>query len=203
MPKLTDDQLGDLLRETFADHEADTNSLPKATKRRPLVPVLVAAAAVLAVVAGSVSTIRHSEQPPPVAASTPPGASVAHASDAALWAMAVRRIAQEHEPAGGWKAVRLYDATSGPRSSPPLRSDRLQTEASVAIVPDAAERQQITEDLRDLPSVAWAEGNPSACPRDVAEVMVLPIRQEKSRRTIKVTITYGCTTFKSFSVSVS
>ncbi|GAA1675982.1 hypothetical protein GCM10009745_19000 [Kribbella yunnanensis] len=198
MPKLTDDQLGDLLRETFADHATD--SLPAATKRRHLAPILIAAAAVLAVLGGVVYGVQRTDEQPPVATSTP---STVHLSDTAVWAMAIRRIAQEHEPAGGWKAVRLYQP--GPRHStlqPDTSTGRAHTENAQVIVPVAAQRQQIAQFLDDLPSVQWAEGNPSVCPKDIAQIIVLPIVQDGSGRLVKVSITYGCTTSDSYSVKV-
>ena len=76
MAKLTDEELERLLRETFADKEDLLDSLPQATKRRrPVAPLLLAAAAVLAVLGSilyGVSRGGDLDPVPPVAtASTP------------------------------------------------------------------------------------------------------------------------------------
>ncbi|MET7282053.1 hypothetical protein ABZS29_27740 [Kribbella sp. NPDC005582] len=199
MPKLTDDQLGDLLRETFADHESATDSLPKATKRRPLVPVLIAAAAVLAVLAGTVYTVGKSDQTPPVATTSP---TTAQLSDADVWAIAIRRIAQKNQPAGGWKEVRLYDTSMIPMSQP-LNKPSIQAGTSFVAVAVAPHQQQIKQLLGDLPAVEWTTVSPSGCPRDVAQIRVPPIRQDESGRSVRVVLIYGCATLDSYTMKVS
>ncbi len=103
MPKLTDDELGDLLRETFADQENLVDHLPKATKRRPLVPVLLAAAAVLAVLGRHVQTVAAIRPASRRATATP-----ADAAD--VWATAMPRDRRSHEPAGGWRKLQIGPA---------------------------------------------------------------------------------------------
>ncbi|MDX6283081.1 MAG: hypothetical protein QOH03_4152, partial [Kribbellaceae bacterium] len=58
MPKLTDEEVGQLLRETFTEKEELLDHLPEATTipvRRRKAPVLLAAAAVIVILAGVLS----------------------------------------------------------------------------------------------------------------------------------------------------
>ncbi|TKK81409.1 hypothetical protein [Kribbella jiaozuonensis] len=108
MTKLTDEELGDLLRETFADRETLVRQLPEATKRRHPGPILLAAAAVLAVLAGVLYGVHRADRPdpaPPVAAATEPGD---------IWGAAIVAIARQFAPAGGWQSIEV----SGPGDRP-------------------------------------------------------------------------------------
>ncbi len=99
MPKLTDDQLGDLLRETFTDHVDDLKSLPEATKRRRIAPALVAAAAVLTVLAGTVMNgSLNTAQPPAPAASPPFAAAASPDEDTQIWSTVASMVIQVKAP---------------------------------------------------------------------------------------------------------
>ncbi|GAB3939356.1 hypothetical protein GCM10029976_055400 [Kribbella albertanoniae] len=101
MPKLTDEQLGDLLRETFTDHADDLKSLPEATKRRRIAPALVAAAAVVTVLAGTVmnGSINTAQRPAPTA--PPPAAARTVSEDAQIWSTVASMVIQAKAPQRG------------------------------------------------------------------------------------------------------
>ncbi|WP_020391031.1 hypothetical protein [Kribbella catacumbae] len=129
MPKLTDDEVGQLLRETFADKENLVDQLPEATTspvRRKL-PVLIAAASVLAVLGGAVSIVGtdHKQEARPTQTPTVPlGDSYAPAASkptAAVtttlelnltvtgWGLVLKEALKLERPAGGWPAVKILD----------------------------------------------------------------------------------------------
>ncbi|TDD46106.1 hypothetical protein E1263_37220 [Kribbella antibiotica] len=144
MPKLTDDQLGDLLRETFADHVDDLQILPEATKRRRFVPVLVAAAATVAVLGGGsiYATQRPAHEAPPVAGS--PIGSVAAAvadDDVQIWSVVTAQVVEQKVP---------------------------QTPRAAVFWPDAqisdGQRGEITETLSQSVQVSWVSPKPRHSP---------------------------------------
>jgi len=81
MTKLTDEEVGRLLRETFADKENLVDSLPVATRRRKA-PVLLAAAAVLVLLAGVL--FAAGDRDDKIAAEGP--------RDAAIWATVISEM---------------------------------------------------------------------------------------------------------------
>ncbi|WP_427886545.1 hypothetical protein ACQHIV_27760 [Kribbella sp. GL6] len=98
MPDLTDEELGTLLRETFADREARVgqalpheNHVPSAHMRRRAIPVLLAAATVLVVLTGTLYGVQRI----PRTTTTQPAAAVSRTSttyttrDADIWGLAV------------------------------------------------------------------------------------------------------------------
>jgi hypothetical protein len=126
MARLTDEDLERLLRETFADKEklvaektepvADKDelveALPEATnRRRPVAPILLAAASVLVVLGGILYGVsRGSADPaPPVATAGVAGgsenASGNASPDADIWAAAITAITQRADQAVGPESV--------------------------------------------------------------------------------------------------
>ena len=106
MTKPTDDEIGTLLRETFADKENLVEHLPEATKHRRT-PVLLAAAAVLLILGGILYAAgRGDPSPPPVAQATEtvPTAQT-QSADPLIWATGIEGIL-EREP--GTKPIVLY-----------------------------------------------------------------------------------------------
>ncbi|ONI67382.1 hypothetical protein BWI15_30080 [Kribbella sp. ALI-6-A] len=100
----SDDELGELLRETFASQENQADSLPAAIKsrnRRRFAPVLAAAAAVVLVLGGGV--VVRQNLTPPTAEPAPAATTTAHAGpgpsealalteDIRIWAAAIEAI---------------------------------------------------------------------------------------------------------------
>ncbi|MGW5193108.1 hypothetical protein ACWEOO_27940 [Kribbella sp. NPDC004138] len=129
MPKLTDDELGDLLRETFADHEHLADHLPEATKRHRIAPVLFAAAAVLAVLAGAlygVSRVGAADPAPPAATPTPTRTA---SDDALIWTASIETLLRSVKPgSGAWRSVIVLDqsddGTNHPPKGPPISADQ-------------------------------------------------------------------------------
>src|SRR5690242_6396714 len=108
MPDLTDEELGTLLRETFADREAlvgrAEHHVPTATKPRRVMPVLLAAATVLVVLGGVLYGVQRLQPgttqstttttaPAPVAGpalATVQAAGADHSTrDADVWGLAI------------------------------------------------------------------------------------------------------------------
>ncbi|GAA1113086.1 hypothetical protein GCM10009630_07850 [Kribbella jejuensis] len=149
MPKLTDDELGTLLRETFTDREplADhepfaahqpfaahrpfaareplADRWPEATKRRSPVPILLAAAAVVAVLAGvlyGVGRAGTSAPEQPAAAATP-GTRVparTEADDARIWAASLNAMIRTVRPPAGWRSVIVLDPSDVRKKGPAI-----------------------------------------------------------------------------------
>lgn len=129
MAQLTDDEVGALLRETFADQEKLIDQLPKATTPpvRRKAPALLAAAAVVAVLAGTVTIAGRDHQetarPTPAtqvaekaepASSTGPltGSTTAELNVTAYgWGLALKEVTKAERPPGGWPVVKVLDAS--------------------------------------------------------------------------------------------
>ncbi|GAA3104833.1 hypothetical protein JOF29_005437 [Kribbella aluminosa] len=103
MPKLTDEELGTLLRETFADREArigrgvlDDHHAPTATKHRTAMPVMLAAAMVLVVLAGVLYGVQRLQQTgttaPAAAVTATASPAVYSTRDADIWGLAVGQL---------------------------------------------------------------------------------------------------------------
>ncbi|MFC6161441.1 hypothetical protein [Kribbella jiaozuonensis] len=182
MTKLTDEELGDLLRETFADRETLVRQLPEATKRRHPGPILLAAAAVLAVLAGVLYGVHRADRPdpaPPVAAATEPGD---------IWGAAIVAIARQFAPAGGWQSIEV----SGP-------GDRPWTLPSGATPPPvvkftAEDRKRIEQVVAPVAPVVWnGRDSGNACDgRRVASISVGPIVDKGDHQEVAVSIFYDC-----------
>ncbi|MFD7153797.1 hypothetical protein ACFV9C_04335 [Kribbella sp. NPDC059898] len=133
MPKLTDEELGTLLRETFADRDArvggavlDDHHMPTATKRRGATPVLLAAATVLVVLAGvlyGVQRLRPVDDTDPAAAVTPTASSANYTSrDADVWGLAIQVTLQSlrlpHSKPAGFAAATKAVVVDSPSNAP-------------------------------------------------------------------------------------
>ena len=106
MAKLTDDDIEQLLRETFADKENLVDELPSATKRRSPGPVLLAAAAVLVVLAGVLYAVNRAGDPDAVSPAGQVSPTVRFESDdAMIWAKAIQSMLRQVTPGQGWKTV--------------------------------------------------------------------------------------------------
>ncbi|MFF1823440.1 hypothetical protein ACFVWG_39425 [Kribbella sp. NPDC058245] len=197
MPKLTDDQLGDLLRETFADHEADV-LLPKATKRRPLIPVLVAAAAVLAVLGGTLYTVHGTESVAPVEQTPTASAGLPISSDAAAWSKAIRAIAQDHAPAGGWKMLEIHKSWGATVSTGvPIPIGKKRPPAPTpGHIPQLgpAEQEAITRSLQDVAPVTWKDGLQNlsgSFDSSSAQIVIHPITHSGASRVVEVELLHS------------
>jgi hypothetical protein len=113
MNRLTDEELERLLRETFADKEKLVDTLPLATmRRRPLVPVLLAAAAVLVVLGGILYGVNRGRDVDPVA--VPPASAQPNDEDAQIWATAVTAITTQFQSRYDVQLVVMHEQTSPP-----------------------------------------------------------------------------------------
>ena len=125
MSKLTDDDIEQLLRETFADKENLVDELPLATKRRNPGPVLLAAAAVLVVLAGVLYGVNRAGDPGAVSPAGQVSTTVrSEGDDAMIWAAAIESMLRQVTPGQGWKTVFVLDeskAGKGPAFSDPQR----------------------------------------------------------------------------------
>jgi hypothetical protein len=137
MPKLTDEEVGRLLRETFAEKEDLVDQLPEATVApvRRKAPVLLAAAAVFVVMAGALSIAGINRGPSSEPASAPPASNAdstptppnpqvqltappPSVSTAYLSGVAIAELTKWERPAGGWPVVKVLDASYDAASSP-------------------------------------------------------------------------------------
>lgn len=122
MPKLTDEEVGQLLRETFADKENLVDQLPSATTARRKLPMLLAAASVLAVLGGGVAIVGtdHKQEARPAGETTksvvsgvrPQTATTTTAElnlTTASWGVALKEAMKWERPAAGWPAVKILD----------------------------------------------------------------------------------------------
>jgi hypothetical protein len=125
MTKLTDEELGGLLRETFAGKEDLGDSLLEATivEKRRTGPILLAAASVLVVLGGILYAVQGSGHDTPIgqATATVPGATTTAPGSTAtsgqtvpenslIWAAAIAEILKIERPAAGWPGIRILDA---------------------------------------------------------------------------------------------
>jgi hypothetical protein len=181
MTKLTDEELGDLLRETFADRESLTDHLPEATKRRNPGPILLAAAAILAVLAGVLYGVHRADRPDPA----PPVATAAEPGD--IWGAAIVAIAQKFAPAAGWQSIEVYGPGDRPQSRLPnaTRFEKLT----------AQDRKRIEQVVAPIAPIVWGGGQDfgNSCDgRRVATVTVGPIVDKGDHREVAASIFYDC-----------
>ncbi|WP_327639385.1 hypothetical protein OHB24_13740 [Kribbella sp. NBC_00482] len=185
LTRLTDDELGDLLRETFAERETLTDHLPEATKRRNPVPVLLAAAAVLAVLVGVLYGVhRPDRSDQPLAAS--PAATSAGPDDGRIWAAATVSIARLAEPSDGWQVVQVFGQGQRPHTQV------LKASPAPVVTFSAAAKARIEEAVRPLAPVAWGGVDEACTARRVATVTLGPVVSKADHQEVHASIFYDC-----------
>jgi hypothetical protein len=207
MPNLTDEEVGQLLRETFVEKENLLDQLPEANtgrNRRWRAPLL-AAACVLAVLAGtmwSVGTNHRQEAGAPrqkqeVSASQPVRTTqVGESTSMELWplgpGLAIKEAVKWERPDAGWPIVRIVEAPDVSVASPTPAmvvggvfsdSDRSEIEALAG---------ESIEWVKGLP-----KGSPGVCPQGdgspYVTVSPLVLDQKDSSFTIAVSVWRSCT----------
>ncbi|MEU4608673.1 hypothetical protein AB0F43_37265 [Kribbella sp. NPDC023972] len=191
MGKLTDEELEQLLRETFADKEKLADSLPEATTRQwSVAPVLLAAATVLAVLAGilyGVNRGRDADPAPPVATSGVAGASADATQNADIWAAAITAMARRFAPPEGWSALEVLDRPSGVGIQ--ARQESRAAQFSPAV------KQRISQLAGTVAPVRWptqAVFTQSCTTARIAGIAVGEIVTQGDHKEVRVSISYNC-----------
>lgn len=177
MPKLTDEEVGQLLRETFTEKEELLDHLPEATTKpvRRKAPVLLAAAAVIVVLAGVLSIAGLDGKPTPrptagQAASadasgssqptnqpTEPAVAMSGASGPIIAArvsgVAIAELTKWERPDGGWPVVKVLDASYSSASSP--------TEAGGKATPLSKQQQAVIAASAAGVPIEWVSSKPT------------------------------------------
>ncbi|NIK54963.1 hypothetical protein [Kribbella shirazensis] len=186
MPKLTDDELGTLLRETFTSKEALVDHLPETTKRRSPVPALLAAAAVVVVLAGVLYGVQRVDRPDPA----PPVATAASSEKGEIWGVAVATVVRKFQPAGErWTAVKVFGQAAAMNASDP--PEVLQPGVTFTTL----DKREIERAVTPIaPVVVWTSAiSPETCaPGTVPSVVVDPIVGKGDRREVRVLFMLGC-----------
>jgi hypothetical protein len=180
--RLTDDELGDLLRETFAEHETLTDHLPEATKRRSLIPVLLAAAAVLVVLVGVLYGVHRPDRTNQPLAATPAAVS----EDGLIWAAATVSLVRMAEPTDGWQVVQVFG--QGQRA----HTQTLKGSPAPVVTFSAAAKMRIEMAVRPLAPVAWGGDDSSCTARRVATVTLGPVVSKADHKEVRTSIFYDC-----------
>ncbi|MEV8376930.1 hypothetical protein AB0P21_29575 [Kribbella sp. NPDC056861] len=156
MPRLTDEEVGQLLRETFTEKEQLLDRLPVATTRpvRRWRTPLVAAAAVIAVLGGPVSTVQlaHQGEDPPMSV-VGAGKEQTNAKvsvTAAITGAAIAELVKHDRPA----VIRVLDS--------PYRSAGNPAGAGISLgVFTAADRRVIVQGAGV--AIEWVNSRPKGC----------------------------------------
>ena len=187
MTKLTDDELGELLRETYAGKESLVDRLPEATRRRSPAPALLAVTAVLAVLAGvlyGVNRLGGADSVDPAATSTATPASTPLAgSDESgdIWGAVVVAMARQFKPAGvNWQAIQVNGGHLGSRPQ------------TVTFSPEV--RVQVARAVKPVAPVVWGgPESPVSCkPGPVPIITVYPIFAYPDHREARAVFVRGC-----------
>ncbi|WP_350279472.1 hypothetical protein [Kribbella sp. HUAS MG21] len=202
MPKLTDDELGELLRETFAGKESLADRLPEAPKRRRPTPALLAAAAVVAVLAGVLYGVGRLGPADPVspADSVSPAATAAVTRSPArpytvstvplppftnggeIWGAVTVDLLRRFKPDGGgdWEAVQV-NGGHPPGVKP-------------AITFSPGVKAQIADAVRPVAPVRWGgpESPVSCTPGRIPIVFLDPIVYRGDQAEVHTFMTWGC-----------
>lgn len=193
MARLTDEELEQLLRETFADKEKLVDTLPQATKRRrPLAPVLLAAAAVVVVLGGILYGVNRTRDVDPA----PPVATARAGDDAQVWASAITAITQRFQPDYKLSKLLVLDQTA--TISLTGRESVPQTYAGPIQAFSGAEKGEIAEQVARATrlQVGWVGAQPLAesakCTPQLARVSVGNVVDKADHREVRALITYNC-----------
>ncbi|MFF0338660.1 hypothetical protein [Kribbella sp. NPDC004875] len=189
MPKLTDDELGTLLRETFSAREQLTDQLPETTepsRRRSAVPILLAAAAVLAVLAGVLYGVSRVGAGPTQPAATPTALARTATDDARIWAVGLDSLLQSVKPDGGWRSVIVMDLSD-------VGKDHLRKGP-----PIAPEQRTLISELvsRTAPITYHGEMSPAPATCDNSGVGVAQLRDvidKGDHAEVEVNLYHDCT----------
>lgn len=205
MPKLTDEELGQLLRETFTEKEDLVDQLPEATLR-PVVrraPALLAAAAVLTILGGGISiagaglgSSPSESAKGPAASSTPSkvmaGSPAEVGLNVKLSGLAVAELTKWERPAGGWPVVNVLDGSYLDASSPTVEGGGVGT-------PFSKQEKAAIAAVSGVP-IAWVKHRPvraDACDLSsgvpyVTIGQVVVNQADASSATIGMSIWRGC-----------
>jgi len=186
MARLTDEELERLLRETFADKEKLADSLPKATKsRRPVAPVLLAAAAVLVVLGGILYGVNRGGDADPA----PPVAVAPAGDDAEIWGAAITAITHRLQPKYDLRSLLVRDQTAeliGTQRAGNVRAF------------SAAQKERIADRVSTAThiEVKWVDAQPHAttetCFRELANVSVGEVFDKGDHKEVRTSIAYNC-----------
>ncbi|MEI8407937.1 MULTISPECIES: hypothetical protein [unclassified Kribbella] len=182
---MTDQDLEQLLRETFADKEDLVDSLPQATKRRrPVGPVLLAAAAVLVVLGGILYGVNRDGGADPA----PPPVAVAPAGDdAEIWGAAIATITERFQSKYDLRTVALSDG---------FRAARFQENTGTVRAFSVAEKDRIADLVAKAAGVqvTWSEAGPETaqCIRTLARVGVGDVVDKGDHKEVRTSIAYNC-----------
>jgi len=196
MPKLTDAELGALLRETFVSKQDLVEHLPEATKRRNAVLPLLAAAAVLVVLAGVLYGVQSAGQPEP-APSVSDAAAPVTTVDGDIWGAAIAMAARRFQSGGvKWEAVQVSEQVSGQVSGQVAEqsSGRFNATPAPGETLTALDKRRIAQVVTPVAPVRFtASVSPSVCaPGRVPSVIVGPIIDKGDHREVRVTFVLGC-----------
>jgi hypothetical protein len=197
MARLTDEELERLLRETFADKEDQVDSLPLATeRRRPLAPVLVAAAAVVVVLGSILYGVSRGRDVDPAPL---PVATAGVSEDADIWAAAITAITQRADRAAGvqtLQTVLVMDGTATLVESAQAGNSRVFS---------AAEKDRIADLVAKATrvQVKWPEGSllphTAQCAPTVARVSVGEVVDKGDHKEVRTGISncaYSALTYR-------
>jgi len=219
---MKDEELGDLLRETFASKEHQLDSLPEAINpvKRRTGPILLAAASVLVVLGGILYAANGgagSNQAGPgetasvpgatdgpvrtMPGSTPPGSTQpgststavpGESRNALIWAAAITEILKIERPSAGWPGVRVLDASNAGAGGGSVTYEYAPRFT-------AAERAAIEQALAGVAPVQWVgnrpQGGKELCDQPAAKepyVTVGPIVSVQGHLEVGAWVWRGC-----------
>ncbi|TDD13717.1 hypothetical protein E1218_34150 [Kribbella turkmenica] len=173
-----------LLRETFADKEKLVGKLPPATEsRRPVAPVLLAAAAVLVVLGGILYGVNRGPEVEPAPAAVAPAGD-----DAEIWATAIAALTAKFRAQYKLDAVLVLGGTADPVTTEAATRSRAFS---------AAQKNRIAEvvSTRANVHVTWIEpsyATQQSCLRTRAEVSVGDVVDKGEHTEVHTRIAYNC-----------
>ncbi|QNE20258.1 hypothetical protein F1D05_23015 [Kribbella qitaiheensis] len=213
---MKDEDLGLLLRETFAEKEELIDNLPEATiiARRRTGPILLAAASVLVILGGILYAVQWTGHDTPIGQATttgpaattapgsiptmtpPPGSTATDGQPvperSMIWAAAIAEILKIERPAAGWPGIRVLDAPNGGAGGNGITYE-------LATPFTAAERAGIEKALAAVAPVHWVRSRPTGganvCDQPAAKepyVTVGPIVPTQGHVEVGINVWRGC-----------